>query len=461
MMRTKRSFFDDKKEEKPPKRSKPDLDEQDDAQDEQKRGLPRLALDAGRTEHPIISSEQYPLKHWVIVGAGPVGLAYALHLKNKNVGKILLIDPRMGDYTRSGDFVDEVFDDLSDLLGTEVQSSYANHIKDCENALLSEIQLDPGPITLLNARFKNFLTHPRKHIVITQLIQGRGDEMKAFDLTIPCDVFVDCTGTARVGINAMNALFPAPVFRENTFVTLPHSTYLYARITMSQRDRRDYSNRNKQKPPAIPSAAEMAPLLEMGWPYADVIPNNYINSDSDRDKINFYTEAPDCLKTADEKTHLEWARRVIALEAKRQDVQVELIKPSQNTNKKRTAVYSADSKYVTPAYHLHDIYPILFHGGDASCNIPFIFGVSTRRSIDQLIQMGVAIEVDEDEVLIDLNKYAENLKDIKPELREIIDDEIKTIWARFNTRLAVNTQEVNDDLQTQTQEETKEHRMQF
>src|SRR5580658_10063226 len=105
------------------------------------------------------NSPIHDAKHIVVIGDGPSAMIVSIKLKQIGVKDVTMIGPRIGDYSRSGDFISEVFDEVEKAISPlKIGKTANNHIKDLEKLLYAHCK-DLG-IKFINKKFSRFI--PKK-----------------------------------------------------------------------------------------------------------------------------------------------------------------------------------------------------------------------------------------------------------------------------------------------------------
>jgi len=144
----------------------------------------------------------------VIAGASLMGLTTAISLSIRGIENITIADRWMGECVRSHEIKNWTFNTIKHMIAPLTLSTESDYMqyKDIEKQLYDHVQ------TLLGIRLikKNFhsLVIPRKVLLIDK---ETSPESEKIELT-GVDIFIDCTGTKRAGLNNYNAQQGKPYF---------------------------------------------------------------------------------------------------------------------------------------------------------------------------------------------------------------------------------------------------------
>ena len=214
-----------------------------------------------------------------IIGDGPIALLEAIELAKKGV-KSVIIGPRHGRYTRSGDIVPEVFQKITKMVGFNVlPSARGAHIKDIERKLYEEAK-KMSNITFINGKFAGFEGERQLVIEHNNESDKKKEHIKAY-------IAIDCTGTKRAVIQAFNeSIKQKPEYKSNPFsITrlcnpkMPHH-FIAARTLLTEDELTIYTKPSEISPQSTPPlsyALMIITLKELGWTSL-VPPFFYINS---------------------------------------------------------------------------------------------------------------------------------------------------------------------------------------
>ncbi|MBS0351790.1 MAG: hypothetical protein JSR33_11525, partial [Proteobacteria bacterium] len=126
----------------------------------------------------------------VFIGDSTAALLNAIFFAQRGVKNISVIGPRLGEYTRSGDLIPEVFEKVSQLIAPlEVIPSEGYHIKDIERQMYKHAK--KMAIQFIKSSFSHF--GPKRQLILKS------------GAAIHADILFDCTGTRCAVLKKFNA----------------------------------------------------------------------------------------------------------------------------------------------------------------------------------------------------------------------------------------------------------------
>lgn len=322
-------------------------------------------------------------KDIIIVGDGPAALVLAIRLKQKGLD-VTLIGPRLGEYTRSGDYVENVFSDISEAIKPLAITTTENrHIKDIEKQLHQHAEA--LGIRFIKSKFTKFSTN--HHLILSD------------GTSIHADVVFDCTGTKREVINDFNQRCDGGVrFSINPSMTLEHPTYSFIRASMPYDAIDSISSWALFKPHEhialikmypVPYALTMEALHQLGWKDS-ILPYAYANPLS-KNKANIYSQVPENIEKQDIpkfiRILIEFCNYTVN---DTYNVPFALMHDSKKfgPQKSNLSKFPIEPNTTTPGFYIGDEqYPMIFHAGDATADMPFISGKSLRLGIKRIMDM--------------------------------------------------------------------------
>jgi hypothetical protein len=336
-------------------------------------------------------------KKIVIIGDGPVGLAQAIALKNRGLD-VTIVGPRLGQYTRSGDFRPNVVTrEINDLIFPEkIGDTPGRHLKDLERQLYAIAQ--KLNITLIKQEFSGFVSHN------TIEIREKNDNNKKSLLA--ADLVYDCTGTARVALNKVNDIRPG-TFKFSVLPGNPHKSYASVRAIMTPAEigmitdfyEFDYVNEN-----SVLYALSMEELREMGWsgfniPFiycnrfpkklrdpADPENSQTFTTDPYQKKVNIYLQIPSSM--VDRQDIEKFVQILMRLgRGDWGDMTLPTLTvhdESKKPGKHMVARYDINPTQVWPGFYLGDKQmPPILHAGDATADMPFYHGGGVMHGVSR------------------------------------------------------------------------------
>jgi hypothetical protein len=347
-------------------------------------------------------------KNVVIIGDGPMAFVTAIVLKERGVN-VTLVGPRIDDFTRSGDYDEEVFDAISELIAPiKIIPSSGRHIKDIERQLLDNAK--KLGVNIVKKTFIDFASNQR---VVVADVAGTKQE-------IATDIIFDCTGVKRAVIKRLNAVKRQNVFSIFRADIHEPQTFAYVRIvTNITLKLGDEFTQNAQDPDSVSYALAMIELRKLGWDKQRLPIFNYAllpsASSAKPNKANLYIEIPANLN----KNQVLKFTEIMLIMARRnpQDKSppdLNLHSPSKkHSNKDAISIFTVDPQYTTPGYYLGDgDVPPIFPFGDATLDLPFILGQGLLRGLQRfaLGMKSFAINLDET-ITINLDSYDASVKE--------------------------------------------------
>lgn len=227
----------------------------------------------------------------VIIGAGPAGLYAAIKLRKAHVIDLVVYDPRAGEYTRPGHLNSEVFYRAKIGLPADVKPSIgSSHIKDFERQLYREAaQLN---IRIERKKFVGLVKEKNAVIV---------EDENGIQSTVACYYLLDCTGSKREVLHAVNNLVTNPPPFQITPVLKDHinvKNHFLAYVKMSAEDYLRFAMKDRRPDrlsgkTMLDYARSIEHLRSLGW-LEFGYPSLYGVS-FNKSKVCIYLECPDNL----------------------------------------------------------------------------------------------------------------------------------------------------------------------
>ena len=350
-----------------------------------------------------------PGKDIVIIGDGPAALMIAIKLKQKGVQNVTVVGPRLGDYTRSGDYQLFVFDKVEEAIAPlKITPSEGCHIKDIERQLYSyATSMD---IKLIKGKFDGFAN--QKQLVLK--------DSSNKNISMHADMVFDCTGTRREVINQFNQRSePGPRFTIKQVGDFSNKSHALVRASLPDDDLQSIANLflRMTNPNPISYTLAMEEMHRLGWPDYTLpmcYTHHFPNKSGNLRKANIYLQIPAGLSNEDIVKFVQ-----IILKLSKNDPSLKAVKdlelhhPStKHGSKPIISSFEIDPHQTTPAYYLGDAdYPIIFHAGDATADLHFRLGTGLMLGIDRLNDIIDAFDIHHDEIRgIDLQRFDEKFK---------------------------------------------------
>lgn len=384
----------------------------------------------GGSSLPIINAKKI-----VVIGDGPIALAVAIALKNQGID-VCIVGPRLGHYTRSGDFRDDVVTkEINRLIDPhKIEDTPSLHLKDIERQLYNIVlQLDILPIP---KEFSGYIDN--------KTIEIRDKENHNNKTTLSADLVFDCSGTARACLNKINEA------RKDTFLFTtipgnPHKTYAQVRAIMSKAASQLFGifpNLLKFNP--VVYALGMEELRNMGWKsfslpicYSNDFPKKMLDSvDSDKipryktdpilRKVNIYLQIPDGMKDPEEiKQFVKILMKILRNDPYSSSLpNLSMHHESKKMGKPMITPFEVDPLITTPGFYIGDEkIPPTLHAGDATATVPFYMGEGIIMGAERCNKLKSALVIKEGALqAIQSKEYNETLSSLLEAQRDKIVD---------------------------------------
>lgn len=318
----------------------------------------------------------------IIIGAGPSGLYTAIQLKKAGVEDVIVYDPRAGEYVRPGHINSTVIERAERGVGVKFNfpTDKTAHIKDVER-LLWKHALSLG-IPVEQKTFVGFNLDSKGVIVVDK----EGKEEK-----IPCDYVMDCTGSKRLVVNAVNEFSQAPIKPFKTSLVTEDVTvqnHLLAYVKIDQRSLK-VSNNIQPTPMDISGisplefARGMERLRQFGW-HEFALPRCY-NMPFGKDKACFYVETPDDLPPEQKEA---WLQAVLETRTGDDGISFQLLTDSKKyKSKPRLTTFSVNPIELSPFSHQEQGLPTVITQGDTQIDPNYFLAHGIIDSFDRIDQM--------------------------------------------------------------------------
>lgn len=239
----------------------------------------------------------------VIIGAGPAGLCAGIMLRQAGAN-VVIYDLRAGIYTRPGHLSENVFKKAEETIGVKFWRGGVGHIKELERHLYTAA-LHAG-VRIEKKHFKKLHPHETEPGIVIVDEDGREE-------TVPAQYVLDCTGSRRDVVHAVNSIAPDSTLKITTFADVPVPTHLLAYIKMDTRQLDEFHKAletGEPFPVAMPAlsfAHSIFELRALGWNELE-FPRCY-GIDFGKGKICLYLQAPPNLL---KENYDHWIKTVMA-----------------------------------------------------------------------------------------------------------------------------------------------------
>lgn len=312
------------------------------------------------------------MKNFVIIGTGPIGLYWAARLalfrKERGLSdiSIVAIDPQAGDFQRQRIVSNEAINKVTSTLGIQISPSKeipieAMRIRDFESALF-DYCIDQG-VDIILGKFQRL----ENDAVVYQ------DSTTESNVSISCDMVIDCSGTSRVVLKGFNTASHQEFFKIQDLGNNPHRSHFHTYLILKPIEAAKLSSREVE--PLI-QAEQLCKLRETyNWPDFS-FPEVYINSAERKDgRFNYfiYYEAPDNLREKGVAIQESFLKDLLKLKFGFDNITIDQIVSHGN--------FPVSPKYVEPVFYMGDNFPAVFPGGDCQIEPDYRKGFGIESGI--------------------------------------------------------------------------------
>lgn len=352
----------------------------------------------------------------IVIGAGPSGLYTAIQLKKAGVEDVFVYDPRAGEYVRPGHINSTVLERAECSVGIKFNfpDNKTAHIKDIERLLWKHALSLSIPIE--QKIFVGFNPEPKGVIVVDK--EGKEE-------IIACDYVMDCTGSKRLVVNAVNEFSQNTIKPFKTSLVTEDVTvqnHLLAYVKIDPRSLK-VSNNVRPTPMDISGTSPLEfvrgieRLRQFGW-HEFAWPRCY-NMPFGKDKVCFYVEAPDDLPSEQKEA---WLQAVLETRTGDDGISFQLLPDSKKyKSKPRLTTFSVNPRELSPfSYHEQGL-PTVITQGDTQIDPNYFLAHGIIDSFDRIDQMIKGMKISdgkinyfqqqdyEHDVQHDLEKHREEL----------------------------------------------------
>ncbi len=353
----------------------------------------------------------------VVIGAGPAGLYFVNKLLKAGVSTddIAMYDPREGTYTRPGQLSMVVFSKIEQGLGEVLWSGHDAHIKDVERKLYEKAKM--AGVKIEKKRFVRL----QQDVAQPGIIVADGEDKEEF---IVADYVFDCSGQARVVIQAVNRLCPdSPLIMEK-IIDVPVATHFLAHVRMDAAQTLTLleTPMSPGKLPVIKSSLlfsrSLVKLRDLGWkhfkfPHCYAAPSPKEGSD----KTCLYLQAPDNLS---KENYDAWVQTVLECYIDG-SVHYEKIAPSRKyTHKPRFVAFKMHAQALADVGYQGKNLPSVVALGDAQIDFNYVLGHGLDDGLSGIDLLFEQMVITSNGISVDLNDYKTALASLHREHKEAI-----------------------------------------
>lgn len=353
----------------------------------------------------------------VVIGAGPAGLYFVNKLLKAGVSTddIAMYDPREGTYTRPGQLSMVVFSRIEQGLEEVLWSDQDAHIKDVERKLYEKAKT--AGVKIEKKRFVRLQQDAEQPGIIVADGEGKEEFVEA-------DYVFDCSGQARVVIQAVNRLCPESPLIMEKIIDVPVATHFLAHVRMdtAQTLKLLETPMSPGKLPVIKSplsfSRSLVKLRELGWthfkfPHCYAAPSPKEGSD----KTCLYLQAPDNLS---KESYDAWVQTVLECYIDG-SVHYEKLAPSRKyTHKPRFVAFKMHAQALADVGYQGKDLPSVVALGDAQIDFNYVLGHGLDDGLSGIDILFEQMVITSDGISVDLNDYKTALSSLHREHKEAI-----------------------------------------
>ncbi len=375
--------------------------------------------------------------HVVIVGGGPAGLYTALLLTELGIKDLIVVDPRVGNYTRVGHVVPAVFQLAKDTLNIKfnlVENKYY-HIKDFEKLLYTHA-LEIG-IKIEKKSFVGF--QAKNNIPGVSLSSSEGTEWLAADYVL------DCSGSRRATVHAINASYTPPLFQEKIFNNEVISNYGIAYIKMKRSVVGEITNYFIEQGKELGLHTELSHyeyarrlvnLHKHGWEEF-LVPFCY-GASFDKEKACLYYPMPANLK---EESYTEWLEDVLKCYIPNPEAHYAYLPASKKTPLSPPLISSFRfiPRELDKLFLQQKGLPTIIPLGDAQIDSHFMSGQGILNGMLRILLLSHALSIVKGKIsAFDTRSYHEHMADVLSKQKKLVqkNTEIMLDNCRSSLKLA-------------------------